>query len=57
MITEMVTAAEIAAQLKMSLTGFRSLLNERDDFPLPTSIGIRKKRWKLSDVNAWINAQ
>jgi predicted DNA-binding transcriptional regulator AlpA len=50
--------AEVSAMLKISRKTFEYFLRKEDNmsFPKPITFGPRMRRWRLSDIEEWINS-
>ena len=51
----LLTNRDLQARLRLSRTSIHFMV-KRGEFPAPVQIG-RARRWRESDVNAWIAAQ
>ena len=45
---------DIADMLSMSLQATYRFIKETEDFPEGINLGVRKKRWKRSEILEWI---
>ncbi|MXW57261.1 MAG: helix-turn-helix domain-containing protein [Acidimicrobiia bacterium] len=52
-----VSQAEAASILGISARTFRRRRDERADFPKPRDFGGGIKRWRISDLEEWAEAQ
>lgn len=62
MVEEYLTAAEVAAFLKMEARTFRDFRRRNPEFPGPIAIGLTRGkqpilRWKRSEVDAYLKVQ
>jgi len=46
---------DIADMLSMSLQSTYRFINQTEDFPEGINLGVRKKRWKKSEILEWID--
>jgi predicted DNA-binding transcriptional regulator AlpA len=52
----LLTAPELRALLKLSTHQFEKVVKE-PGFPAPIIFGVRKRRWRESDVAAWLEGK
>lgn len=52
---EVMTAKQVCTLLNISRTTLHNKLKGDDTFPTPVAVTPGKKRWKLRDVEDWLN--
>ena len=53
MSDRLIDAKQVSAKISMSVTTIYALMSQ-DRFPKPKRIGKQARRWKESDIDAWI---
>mgnify|MGYP003143708400 CR=1 FL=1 len=53
----MLTISDLQELLSISRTQLYKIRKKYDDFPRPVDLGERTLRWKIGDIQEWINKQ